>query len=171
MLQIEPCCTQKHLLALRSKLGENGTAFWHGYGDLSLAELLPHILTRYSETEMLLAVPALPDAAAETVKNIMQKQWMRMDGKGKLNVVKHLTLVADLRKKKSPMANGWLTENPFGDRLTIRNVQQGDTAILLPDIAFFGNINLSYGNHFTAIATKHKKLIDEMRKNFLMLNS
>ena len=86
MLQIEPCCTQKHLLALRSKLGENGTAFWHGYGDLSLAELLPHILTRYSETEMLLAVPALPDAAAETVKNIMQKQWMRMDGKGKLNV-------------------------------------------------------------------------------------
>lgn len=167
MLLIEPCCMQKNLLALRSKLGENGTAFWHGYGDLSLAELWAHILTRYSETEMMLVVPALPDAAAETVIKIMEKQRMRMDGKGNLNVIKHLTLVADLRKKKSPMANGWLTGNPWGERLTLRNVQQGDTAILLPDIAFFGNINLTYGGHFTAIATKHTKVIAEMRKNYL----
>ena len=167
MLLIEPCCTQKHLLSLRSKLGENGTSFFHGYGDLSMAEMLPAMLTRYCEAEMTLAVPTLPNGATETVMKIMRMQRMSADGKKKLDVIKHLTLVADLRKKKSPEANVWLTDNPFGDRLTIINTQQNDTAIILPDIAFFGNINLTYGNHFTAIATKHKKVIAEMKENLL----
>lgn len=169
MLLIEPCCTQKHLLALRSKLGENGTSFFHGYGDLSIAEMLPTMLTRYCETEMMLVVPALPNVATEAVNKIMRMQRMSADGKKKLDVIRHLTLVADLRKKKSPEANVWLTDNPFGDRLTIINTQQNDTAVILPDIAFLGNINLSYGGHFTAMGTKHKKLIDDMKENYLKL--
>lgn len=163
---IEPCCAPRHLLALRSKLGENGTAFWHGYGDLSLSELLPPMLTRYSEVEMIIVAPALPDAAAEVIRKMMERQWMSATGREKVNNIGHLTIIADLHKRKSPVASGWLKENPFGERLSLKNVQQGDTAILLPDIVFFGNINLTYGGHFTAVATKNAGLMAEMRKNF-----
>lgn len=163
MQLIEPCCAPKHLLALRGKLGDGGTAFWHGYGDLSVAELLPPMLTRYSEVEMMLVAPRLPDAAARVIRRMLQKQWMTADGKGKIDVIKLLTLVTDLREQQSPMAFGWTKEHPFGERLTLKNVQQNDTAILLPDIAFVGNINLSYGGHFTAIATKSAKTIAGLR--------
>ena len=163
MQLIEPCCAPKHLLALRSKLGESGTALWHGYGDLSLAELLPPLLTRYSEVELLIAAPSLPDAASSVVKRMMERQWMKMDGSGKLYNIGHLTLVSDLRPERSPIASAWLTANPFPDRLTIKNVQQRDTAILLPDIALFGPINLVYGGHFTATATKNPGHIAELR--------
>lgn len=163
MQLIEPCCAPKHLLALRGKLGDGGTAFWHGYGDLSVAELLPPMLTRYSEVEMMIVAPRLPDAAARVIRKMLQKQWMTADGKGKIDVIKHLMLVTDLREQRSPMAYGWTKEHPFGERLTLKNVQQNDTAILLPDIAFVGNINLSYGGHFTAIATKSAKTIAGLR--------
>lgn len=163
---IEPCCAPKHVLALRSKLGENGTAFWQGHGDLSLAELLPAILTRYSQVDMMLVAPSLPDDAAKAVQHWMKTQWMRADGKGKIDVIRHLTLIADLRKRKSPLASGWMADNPFGERMTLRNMQQNDTAILLPDIAFLGNINLSYGGHFTALATKNAKVIENLRNMY-----
>ncbi|MBQ9645326.1 MAG: hypothetical protein IJV24_03075 [Prevotella sp.] len=163
---IEPCCTPKHLLALRHKLGENGTALFHGYGDLSLAELLPPMLTRYSEVEMLFVAPFLPDAATAIFQRMMQKQWPTMDGKGKLNVIAHLTLITDLSEKRSPLASTWLKENPFGDRLTLHNVQQNDTAILLPDLALYGPINLTYGHHFTAMATKNARTIAALRSEY-----
>lgn len=161
MLVIEPCCTPKHLLALRSKLGQNGTAFWHGYGDLSLAELLPHMLTRYSEVELMIVAPEIPDAAATVIRRMMQKKLLRVDGQGKVNVVGHLTIVSNL--DRSPKAGAWLIANPFGERLTLCNVQQNDTAIILPDIAFYGNMNLVYGGHFTAIATKNAKVIARLK--------
>lgn len=166
---IEPCCTQRHWPALRSKLGTNGTALFHGYGDLSIKELLPVVLTPYSEVEIMFVSPTLPDAVAETLQYWLKRQLPKMNGKGKVNTVGHLTLVTDLREKKSPVASQWLTGNPFGERMTIINVQQQDTAILLPDIAFFGPINLTYGGHFTALATKNAGLIAEMRKNYLGL--
>lgn len=160
---IEPCCAPRHLLALRSKLGEKGTALWHGYGDLSLAELLPRMLTRYSNTEMIFLSPVLPDAAASVIRRLMKKQDLTADGKGKINVINHLTLITDLREQKSPIAYKWTKGNPFGERLTLKNVQQNDTAILLPDIAFVGNINFAYGGHFTALATKNAKIIADLR--------
>lgn len=163
---IEPCCAPKHLLALRSKLGENGTTFFHGQGDLSFAELLPALLTRYSEVDMMIVTPSLPDTVAKLLDHWMTNQWMTADGAGKVNVIKHLTLITDLRKKKSPIANGWLSDNPFGDRLELHNVQQNDTAIILPDIAMFGNINLTYVGHFTALATKNVRVINNLRKNY-----
>ena len=70
---IQPCCAPKDLLALRHILGENGTTLWHGYGDLSLAELLPALLTRYSEVELTMVAPALPDAATETIDKMIEK--------------------------------------------------------------------------------------------------
>ena len=166
MFLIEPCCTQKHLLELRSKLGADGTTFFHGYGDLSLAEILPVLLTRYSETEMMMVAPALPNGAAKVLKQIMEKEWAKKDGKGKLNTISRLTLVTDLRKSKSPMASSWLNENPFPERLILHDVQQGDTAIILPDIALFGAINLTYGGHFTGIATKRAKTISALKSAY-----
>lgn len=164
---IEPCCVPKHLLALRHILGENGTTLWHGYGDLSVNELLPHLLTRYSEAELMIVAPALPDAAAKTIERIMFREWMRMDGDGKVANVARLALITDLSEKRSPLASTWLKENPFGERLTLRNAQQNDTAILLPDIALWGPINLTYGGHFTAMATKNARTIESLRREYI----
>lgn len=163
---IEPCCAPRHLLALRHILGESGTALWHGHGDLSLAELLPPLLTRYSETELMIVAPALPDAAAETIGKMMRREWMRMDGKGKARNIGHMTLVCNMSEKRSPMASSWMKSNPFGERLTLRDVQQNDTAILLPDIALWGPINLTYGGHFTAMATKNASTIRSLREEW-----
>jgi hypothetical protein len=50
---IEPCCAQRHVKELRSAIKNGGTVEFMGHGDMSLAELLPALMTRYSETEML----------------------------------------------------------------------------------------------------------------------
>ena len=150
---IEPCCANRHMMQLRDAIGTKGTMEIEGYGDLSLTELLPAILTRYSETELLIAAPALPDQATEIIDKWMRKQWARMDGRGKLDVISHLTLIADMRRRKSPMASQWLKNNPFGERLTLIDLQQDDTAILLPDFAITGPVNMQYGYHFIATAT------------------
>ena len=169
MFLIEPCCTQKQLLALRKKLGDDGTTFFHGYGDLSLAELLPVLMTRYSEVNIMIVAPALPNGAAKVLRQMMEKQWS--DGKGQVNAIGHLTLVADLRKSKSPVASAWVQENPFPGRLTIHDVQQNDTAIILPDIALYGSINLTYGGHFSGIATKRARTIESLREMYRSLAS
>lgn len=163
MYLVEPCCSQKHLRLLRKSLGEDGTALFHGYGDLSLNELLPPLLTSCSETHLLIATPYLPDLIAETLLKWMRKQWVQMDGKGKENVIAHLTLITDLSEKRSPLASTLVKDNPFGERLTLKNVQQNDTALLLPDLALYGAINLQYGHHFTAIATKNARTIATLR--------
>lgn len=169
MYLVEPCCSQKHLRQLRKDLGEDGTAFFHGYGDLSLNELLSPLLTSYSETEVMIVCPSLPDMAAEMLAKWLRKQWARMDGSGNVDAIAHLTLVTDLSEKRSPLASTWLKDNPFGERLTMKNVQQNDTAILLPDIALWGAINLSYGGHFTAMATKNARTIATLRDGYLGL--
>ena len=166
MFLIEPCCTQKNIPALRQKLGNDGTTFFHGYGDLSLAELLPVLLTRYSEVDLMVVAPALPNAAAKVLKSMMGKEYPTADGKGVVNAVAKLTLVTDLRKSKSPAASAWLDENPFPGRLTLLDVQQNDTAVLLPDIALYGGINLTYGGHFSGIATKRVRTIQELRSMY-----
>lgn len=165
---IQPCCAQKNLCAVRDAIGKNGTTKFEGYGDLSLTELLPAILTRYDDTEMVVAAPSLPDQAAEIIGMWMRKQWARMDGKGKIDVIKHLTIIADLSRGKSPMASQWLKENPFSGRLWLCDTRQESTAILLPDFAITGPVNMRYGNRFVATATTEpvrvKALWDKYRK-------
>ena len=152
MQLIEPCCAKRHLLNLRNAIRNGGTAGFEGYGDLSLTELLPALLTRYTETDMILVAPMLPDQAAEVVDLWMRRQWARMDGKGKLDVIARLTVVARLDKSSHHIAS-WLKDRPFGDRLTLIDMQQEDTAILLPDFAITGPVNMRYGRRFTAEAT------------------
>lgn len=168
MKLIQPCCAQKHLRELRDAIAKGGTKQLEGYGDLSLTELLPALLLRYSETEMMIVAPALPDQAAEIIDKWMRKQWARMDGKGKLDVISHLTVVARLEKDRSNYITAWVKEQPFGDRLTLVDTEQEDTAILLPDFAITGPVNMRYGYHFEATATteaeKVRALWEKYRK-------
>lgn len=161
---IEPCCAKKHLLALREELGKSGTTLFECYGDMSLTELLAALMTRYSETEMLIVAPVLPDCAADAIAHWMRKQWARTDGKGKLDVISRLTLITDLSPEKSPSASDWLQENPFGERLTLVSCQQTQHLILLPDIAILNFANLQYGNHFVATATTKPSLVADLWK-------
>lgn len=112
----------------------------------------------------MIVAPSVPNGAAKVLRQMMDKQWS--DGKGMVNAIGHLTLVADLRKSKSPAASLWLQENPFGGRLTLHDVQQNDTAIILPDIALYGSINLTYGGHFSGIATKRARTIESLRSMY-----
>lgn len=157
---IQPCCAQKQLRELRNILEKEGTAQMEGYDDLSLTELLPALLTRYSNAEMLIAAPSLPDQAAEIIATWMRKQVARMDGCGNVNVVKRLTIVSDLSETASPDASAWLKDNPYGERLVLHDVRQDATAILLPDFAIEGPVNMRYGKHFTATAYGKREDVD-----------
>ena len=163
---IEPCCAQRQVKELRNAIRNGGTAEFMGYGDLSLTELLPALLTRYAETELLIAAPSLPDQAAEVIGRWMRRQWSRADGQGKIDIVKHLTIIADLAKTKSPMANGWVKDNPFGDRLTLVDEEPEDTVILLPDLAITGPVNMRYGHEFTATATTKAEDVEALWKQY-----
>ena len=149
---IEPCCAGRHMLSVRDAIGTKGTMEIEGYDDLSLTELLPAILTRYAETELMIVAPSLPDQAAEVIATWMRRTIARMDGNGRLNYIRRLTIVSDLSEAASPDASAWLKENPYGERLVLHNMQQDGTAILLPDFAIEGPVNMRYGKHFTATA-------------------
>ena len=154
---------------LRDAISKGGTAQFQGYGDLSLTELLPALLTRYSEAEMVIVMPALPDQAAEVIAKWMKQQWAMRTGPGKLNTLSHLTIIADLSAEKSPMASEWLKENPFGERLTLINKTQDDTAILLPDIAITGPLNLRYGKNFVCTATTIPEQVRSLWERYIAM--
>ena len=156
----------KQVMQMRDALGSGRKTQFQGFGDLSLTELLPALLTRYSETEMMIAAPTLPDQAAEIISRWMKRQWARRDGNGKLDCIARLTIIADLSEEHSPMASGWLKENPFGDRLTLIDKAQDDTAILLPDIAITGPLNLQYGRNFTCAVTTIQEEVGALWKQY-----
>ena len=171
MRTIEPCCAVKQVMQMRDALGKSGKTQFQGYGDLSLTELLPALLTRYSETEMLIAAPAIPDQAADIIQRWMKKQWARMDGKGKIDVVTKLTIIADLSAEQSPKASEWLRQNPFAGRLTLADkpVAADQQALLLPDLAILGPLNLRYGANFTCTATTVQEEVDALWKQYARL--
>ena len=68
MKLIQPCCAERNLRELRDALKDGGRSDIEGFGDLALTELLPAILTRYYETDMLIAAPSVPDQAAEATR-------------------------------------------------------------------------------------------------------
>ena len=156
---IEPCCAKRHLLHLRNSIKNRGTAYFEGYGDMSLTELLPALLTRYSDIDMMIVAPTMPDQAAEIISTWMRKQWASKDGLGKINVIRRLTIIADLDNTKSPTASMWARVKPYGARLEMRDVKQEETAILLPDFAIIGPVNMRYGTHFIATATANPERV------------
>lgn len=171
MTLIEPCCTQKHWPEILRKAGNGSTTPFHGYGDLSISELFPVLLARYVETDMTMVCPVLPGAAVQVLKKWMEKSRSSADGKERLNVIRSLKLITDLRPKKSGEAAKWLKENPWPGRLTLCDVQQNDTAILLPDFAVFGNVNLAHNGHFVALASTSKGFINSLQQTYAALVS
>lgn len=166
---IQPCCAPRQLLELRDSIKDGGKTQFQGFGDLSLTELLPALLTRYTETEMLIAAPVLPDQAAEIIDRWMRQQWPHKNGKDKLDTISRLTIIADLSPEQSPMVSEWLRQNPFGDRLTLVDKAQDDTALLLPDIAITGPLNLRYGQNFTCDVTTVQEEVDALWKQYSKL--
>ena len=163
---IQPCCAQKHLSELRSILKKNDTTEIEGYGDLSLAELLPALVTHYNGVDLLIAAPAVPDQAADAIRSCMRKEWALIDGSGMIPHITHLTIVTSLNRKKSPEVSHWKKENPFGDRLTLIDRQQDETAIVLPDFAITGPVNMQYGERFTATATTKPERVAELWEQY-----
>lgn len=153
---------------LRKALKQGGRDQIRGYGDMSLTELLPALLTSYNETELMIVAPAIPDQAAEIIAKWAKWQWVCIDGR-KIYVLQRLTIIADLSPEQSPMASEWLKENPFGDRLTLVDKAQDDTALLLPDIAITGPLNLRYGQNFTCDVTTVQEEVDALWKQYSKL--
>lgn len=163
---IEPCCSQRHLSELRNKLGKNGTAEIEGYGDLSLTELLPPMVTRYHGTKLLIVAPSLPDQAADIIKVCMRKEWVSVDGSGKIPAITQLTIITDLSPEKSPIASLWKKANPCRERMTLIDKSQEETVILLPDFAITGPVNLRYGHRFIATATTNPETVATLWKMY-----
>ena len=153
---------------LMDMLGDDGTVLFEGYGDLSVSELLSVILPAYSETDMTVVAPSLPDHAAKALCYWMKKKWATVDGR-LADVIGRLTVVANLSERRSPAASGWTACNPFPGRLVTRSVHQNDTAIILPDLAIYGPVNMTYGGHFTASVTRDAGIIGELRDTYARL--
>ena len=153
MKLLEPCCASRQLCLLRDAIGNNGRDSFEGFGDMSLTELLPALLLRYTETEMMIVAPTIPDQATAIIREWLIKKWARWDGKGQLDCLSKLTIIADLSEESSPEMSQWLKENPFAGRLTLVNWVQSDTALLLPDIAITGPLNFRYADHFVCNVT------------------
>lgn len=154
------------MMRVRDAIGKNGTTMFEGYGDLSLTELLPAILTRYCETDLLIAAPQMPEQATEIIQTWMRRQLARMDGKGKLNYVKSLTIVTDVSLSASAVAE-WAKGGAFEDRVRVIDRTQEDTMIVLPDFAIVGPVNMRYGEHFTATATARTEIVEMMKEKAL----
>lgn len=166
MYLIQPCCAKRNLRELRDSIAKGGTKQFEGYGDLSLTELLPALLLRYDGVNLMIIAPSLPDQAAEIIDVWMRRQWASKDGKGKLDVIGHLTIMARLEKESSATITDWIEQRPFGDRLTLIDQEQEDTAILLPDFAITGPVNMRYNKHFTAEATTDMEKVKALWERF-----
>lgn len=151
---------------LRDAIGDHGKTFFEGYGDMSLTELLPAILSRYVEIDMIIAAPAIPDQAADIIYEWMRRTWGRMDGKGRMNCLHKLTIIAGLDGDASPKASQWVKDNPFPDRLVLVDKAQADTVLLLPDLAVTGPLNFRYGEHFVCEVTTIQSEVDELQKHY-----
>lgn len=155
------------MMELRDTLGRCGTKPFEGYGDLSLTELLPAILTRYSETRLLIAAPSLPEQATDVIERWMGRQWARNDGKGRIDAVAALVIVTDTDPERSPAVARWMERSPFGERLSICPSLVTDTAILLPDFAVTGPVNMRYGEHFVAEATTEAEKVSALWARYM----
>lgn len=154
---------------LRDAIGTHGKTTLEGYGDLSLTEMLPAILTRYSKTTMMIVAPSIPNQAASIIHEWLRKAWARMDGKGRLNVISKLTIVTDLREEASPSLSLWLKNNPFPNRLSLVSKAQEETALLLPDMAVVGPLNMRYGEHFVCEVTTKQEEVDRYWETYSAL--
>lgn len=161
---IQPCCTKKHLCRLREATDKGETRNFECFGDMSITELLPPLMTRYAETRMLIASPAIPDQAAEAIALEMRRKWSRADGPGKMDEISHLTIITDV--SRSPMLALWIKNGTYGDRLTVIDRRQEEDVILLPDLAILGFRNMRYSEHFIGTITGAPERIEALWEQY-----
>lgn len=169
MRLLEPCCASRQLGLLRDAIGNNKRTQFKGFGDMSLTELLPALLLRYTETEMMIVAPAIPDQATAIIREWLRKTWARWDNTGRLDCLSKLTIIADLSESASPMMSAWLKDNPFADKLTLVNRVQSDTALLLPDLAITGPLNFQYDKEFVCDITAIPSEVNDLWARYAQL--
>ena len=109
---------------------------------------------------------AIPDQAADIIYEWMRRTWGRMDGKGRMNCLHKLTIIANLGDSASPKVSQWVKSNPFPERLVLVDKAQTDTVLLLPDLAVTGPLNFRYGEHFVCEATAIQGEVDALWKSY-----
>ena len=166
---IEPCCASRQFGLLRDAIGNNKRTQFKGFGDMSLTELLPALLLRYTETEMMIVAPSIPDQATTAIREWLRKTWARWDNTGRLDCISKLTIIADFSEDASPMMSAWLKENPFAGKLTLVNQSQEDTAILLPDLAITGPLNFQYDKEFVCDVTAIPSEVNDLWARYAQL--
>ena len=148
MLLIEPCCTSKTIPSLIDRLGNDGTELWHGYADLTLADILTPILASYEEVvDVTIVIPYLPPYLADALRiHLVQGS------------ICNLTLLTDARGSKGQPAMS--LARAYSDSVILASHSVADTFILLPDIVWWGN--LGRGEH-VGMVSRSRMLIDNMK--------
>lgn len=186
MRTIEPCCTQKHWPQVLEDLKRRPTVMMNGYGDMTLCELLPVMLERYAECEVMVVVPTLPPQLREVLDRWARQTW----GDGS-RAVAQMWVITDARESKSPGAAEWSR----GAGVAMASCQQNDTAVVVrgrgsrgesqgsrgesresrgesresrvesqefgEDVMVTGAVNVRPSGMFTAVVTRDEKMIAE----------
>lgn len=150
---IQPCCTQKHIPAVRRQLEKQTTVAFEGYGDLTLADLLPVLGDTCIGHDLTIVAPNIPRYLRSAILHSMTSTVVRQ---GK-NTPRHphLTIVTDTSEERSPDLRHLAESMP--DRITLCHAVQSDTMLLLPDELWFGNIGR--GARFVGVVTRDPNLI------------
>lgn len=144
----------------------------NGYGDMTLCELLPVMLERYAECEVMVAVPTLPPQLREVLDRWTRQTW----GDGS-RAVARIWVITDARESKSPGAAEWSRDAG----VAMASCQQNDTTVVVrgrgsrvesqgsrgegrefgEDVMVMGAVNVRPSGMFTAVVTKDEKMIAE----------
>lgn len=166
MITIEPCCAAtKHwpkVLATLDELGEESVVGIRGYGDMTLMELLPAMVSSYSEADVLVAVPTLPSCLREKLDALLHLSWG--NDSGSVPAVARLRVITDARESRSPAAAEWIQD--AGSRVSLASCQMNDTVVIIRGsggggVMVFGAVNARPATEWVAMATKDKRLIED----------
>ncbi len=172
MITIEPCCANKHWKQVLKELEMKKTVLVNGYGDMTLTELLPEVLQRYSEADVLMALPTVPEQMRTLVGRMLRRTWALAQG-GNVDVVRRLRLITDARASKSPGLVEWAQGQ---ERLRLANAQHNDTLIIVHNgnpqgecaLAIMGPVNMVPCGQWTAMVTRDPVLLAELRAEMVV---
>lgn len=154
MIHIEPCCTSKTVPALLNRLGSTGTELWHGCADLTLADLLTPIFAGYNGgMDVMLVIPCMHRFLADAFRSLIGQKC-----------ISTLYILTDVRGAGDhPEIN---LVRLFPNNVILASHVIADTLLLLPDIAWWGN--LGRGEHI-GITTRDPLTIDSLRRSWIEL--
>ena len=158
MLTIEPCCTQKHWPKILHNLKDTSYVYFEGYGDMTLNELLPVVFDGFSDADVMLAVPVMPERLISTLRELTKRSWANPSGRGSVPLIKRFRIITDARSTKSPGVLDFCRElRSQCAGSGVASLQQNDTIIIVRDaystIMIFGSVNSRPSCQWTAFVT------------------